>query len=106
MTIRLTKDLEKIVRDAMGSGRYKRKEDVIRDALTRLKQTLPEEKEEPEPRPVDDGPLSHDELIQRLLAAGLMVRPPDRSQDIDDDDEPPIEIEGEPLSATIIRERR
>ena len=51
-------------------------------------------------------PLSPDELNQRLLASGLVTRLPDPALDIDDDDDPPIVIQGEPLSETIIRERR
>jgi hypothetical protein len=49
-----------------------------------------------------------DQLNQRLLAAGLVTQLPDPAEDIDDDDpdDQPIEIMGEPLSETIIRERR
>jgi Arc/MetJ-type ribon-helix-helix transcriptional regulator len=39
MTINLTKDLEKIVHDAVRAGLYAREDDVIRDALLRLEQT-------------------------------------------------------------------
>jgi hypothetical protein len=52
------------------------------------------------------APLAPEELNQRLLASGLVTRLPDPATDIDDDDVPPIVIEGEPLSETIIRERR
>ena len=41
MTIHLSKDLEQIVHDAVRSGLYTGENDVIRDALTRLKQSLP-----------------------------------------------------------------
>ena len=53
-------------------------------------------------------PLTRDEFNQRLMAAGLVTRLPDPALDIDDDDpeDQPITIEGEPLSETIIRERR
>ena len=41
------------------------------------------------------------------MAAGLITRLPDPSLDIDDDpDDQPVTIKGEPLSETIIRERR
>jgi len=36
MTIRLSKDLEQIVHDALRAGLYAREDDVIRDALIRL----------------------------------------------------------------------
>ncbi len=52
-------------------------------------------------------PLSRDEFTHRLIAAGLVTRLPDPSLDIDDDpDDQPVTIKGEPLSDTIIRERR
>ena len=52
--------------------------------------------------------LTRDEFNQRLMAAGLITRLPDPSLDIDDDDpdDQPVTIKGEPLSETIIRERR
>ena len=52
--------------------------------------------------------LTRDEFNQRLMAAGLVTRLPDPSLDIDDDDpdDQPVTIKGEPLSETIIRERR
>jgi len=53
-------------------------------------------------------PLTRDELNQRLVAAGLITSLPDPALDIDDDDpeDQPVTIKGEPLSETIIRERR
>jgi hypothetical protein len=53
-------------------------------------------------------PITRDEFNQRLMAAGLILRLPDPALDLDDDDpeDQPIAIEGEPLSETIIRERR
>ncbi len=94
MTIRLSKEQERFVRDAVRSSRYAREDDVVRDAFDRLMRSTPEEK-----------PLAPDELNRRLLESGLVSRLPDPSADVDDDD-PPIAIEGEPLSETIVRERR
>jgi hypothetical protein len=53
-------------------------------------------------------PLTRDELNQHLMSAGLITRLPDPSLDIDDDDpdDQPVTIKGQPLSETIIRERR
>jgi hypothetical protein len=48
---------------------------------------------------------TEEEILQQMLADGRITRLPDRTADIDDDDEPVV-IEGEPLSETIIRERR
>ncbi len=112
MTIRLTKDLEQIVQDAVRAGLYAREDDVIRDALLRLKETMPGDaaaahQDDKEDEPSEERRLI-DALNRRLIAAGLVVQLPDPAQDIDDDDpeDQPIEIEGEPLSETIIRERR
>ncbi len=41
-----------------------------------------------------------------MLADGLLTQLPNTAQDSDDEDEPPVTIKGEPLSETIIRERR
>jgi len=62
----------------------------------------------PATRQASKKPLTRDEFNQRLMAAGLITRLPDPSLDIDDDDpdDQPVTIKGEPLSETIIRERR
>jgi hypothetical protein len=53
-------------------------------------------------------PLTEAEFKQHLLNIGLISSLPDPSLDIDDDDpdDQPVPIKGEPLSETIIRERR
>jgi hypothetical protein len=53
-------------------------------------------------------PTRVDDLNRKLFAAGRLASLPDPSLDIDDDDpnDAPIAIEGEPLSETMIRERR
>ncbi len=53
-------------------------------------------------------PLAADEFNQRLFAAGRIASLPDPDLDVDDDDpdDAPVPIKGEPLSETIIRERR
>lgn len=113
MTIHLSKDLEEFVNDAVRTGLYAGQDDLIRDALIRLKQAMPKDTAKPARKSgraraasQKQPPLSPDELNQRLLAAGLITRLPDRAQDIDDAEDPPIVIKGEPLSETILRERR
>jgi Arc/MetJ-type ribon-helix-helix transcriptional regulator len=105
--------MEQIVHNAVLAGLYASEDEVIRAALTRLEQTLPKPArtsakatKRPKADPQKQSPLSPDELNARLLASGLVIRLPDPAQDIDDDDDPPIVIKGEPLSETIIRERR
>lgn len=52
-------------------------------------------------------PISEDEVERILLAKGIISSIPDLSAYTDDDEDfEPIEVEGEPLSETIIRERR
>jgi predicted DNA-binding antitoxin AbrB/MazE fold protein len=48
--------------------------------------------------------MSEDEFLQMLLAEGFISNIPQKYTDEDDDFEP-IEIEGEPLSETIIEDR-
>jgi predicted DNA-binding antitoxin AbrB/MazE fold protein len=49
--------------------------------------------------------MTEENFLQMLLAEGLISHIPEGITD-DEDDFEPIEIEGEPLSETIIRERR
>jgi hypothetical protein len=60
------------------------------------------------PAAIKKKPLTRDELNEQLMAAGLITSLPDPALDIDDDDpdDQPVTIKGEPLSETIIRERR
>jgi hypothetical protein len=51
-------------------------------------------------------PLTEEEFDQHLLDIGLMSQLPDTAADFDDPDDEPIPIQGEPLSETVIRERR
>lgn len=46
------------------------------------------------------------EILERLLAKGLLSEIVEPMTDDEDDEFEPIEIEGEPLSEMIIRERR
>jgi hypothetical protein len=52
--------------------------------------------------------MTEAEFDQHLLKTGLVSSLPDPALDIDDDDpdDQPVTIRGEPLSETIIRERR
>jgi Arc/MetJ-type ribon-helix-helix transcriptional regulator len=108
----LREDQERFIHDAVRAGLYASEDAVVSDALERLKQTMP--KNTPKrgqnlrraTSALQNKPLSRDELNRRLLASGLVSQLPDPALDIDDDDVPPIVIKGEPLSETIIRERR
>ena len=49
---------------------------------------------------------AEEEFLKHLVEIGLMTQLPDKAADFDDPDDQLIEIKGEPLSETIIRERR
>lgn len=50
--------------------------------------------------------MTEAEFDQHLLKIGLLSRLPDTASDFDDPDDVPVDIKGEPLSETVIRERR
>jgi putative addiction module CopG family antidote len=111
MTIHLPKDLERFVHDVVRAGRYAREDDVIRDALTRLRQDTPAKAAPAKPvkRAKDATPkkkMTEAEFDQHLLKIGLMSQLPDTEADFDDPDDVPVDIKGEPLSESVIRERR
>ena len=107
MTIHLSKELERFVHDAVRSGRYAHEDQVIHDALIRLKQTMPEEtKSLDKPARPRKQPLNEADVLKHMLEIGLITQLPDTAADFDDPDDQPITIKGEPLSETVIRERR
>ncbi len=65
----------------------------------------PVRRAKPDPRRAKK-PLTEAQLQQHMLEIGLMSELPNTAADFDDPDDQPITIEGEPLSETIIRERR
>ncbi len=112
MTIQLPDDLERFVQDVVRVGRYAREDDVVRDALDRLRHDLPENTvviNQPENRPQSTDALrslAEANLQQHMLKIGLLSQLPDTEADFDDPTDELITIEGEPVSETIIRERR
>jgi hypothetical protein len=50
--------------------------------------------------------MTKDEFHRHLIEIGLMSQLPDTAADFDDPDDEPVPIKGEPLSETVIRERR
>ena len=50
--------------------------------------------------------MTKTEFHRHLIEIGLMSRLPDTAADFDDPDDEPVPIKGEPLSETVIRERR
>jgi Arc/MetJ-type ribon-helix-helix transcriptional regulator len=95
LTIQLPEDLENCLRAEVESGRFASVDDVIALALRRLLKPPPPKKL-----------LTQEELDRYMLEVGMISEIPDTGADADEPEEELIEIEGEPLSETIIRERR
>ena len=98
MTIHLPEDLESSIQAAVQSGRYASVDDVITQAV-RLLLRLPN-------GPVAK-PLTEQDLEQRLVESGFLASiPPPHDPATPDWNFNPVKIEGEPISETVIRERR
>ena len=98
MTIHLPPDIEGSIQAAVHGGHFASADDAIAEAW---RSYLQQRRQTP---PAKASRL--DELHRQMLADGLLFQLPNVSADIDDEQEEPVEIDGEPLSETIIRERR
>lgn len=96
MTIHLPEELEGSVRTLVKGGRYTSVDEAMAEAARLL---LKQSSASPQP-------MTERQLHQHMLEIGLMSQLPDIEADYDDPDDVPITITGEPLSETIIRERR
>jgi putative addiction module CopG family antidote len=99
MTMHLPEDLQRYVQTEVQSGRFASPDEAISDAL-RLHRQKKQEAQSPRKA------LTPDELNRQLLEAGLLSQIPARPDPVDYQEFSTIAIEGEPLSETIIRERR
>jgi putative addiction module CopG family antidote len=99
LTVQLPEELERYVETEVQGGRFASADQAITEALYLLRQR----EQAVQPR---RHPLSPDEVNRQLLEAGLLSRIPARPDPATYEDFSPIAVEGEPLSETIIRERR
>ena len=100
MTIQLPEDLEHFVRSQVLSGHFASEDEAIAEAVLLLRQR--EQEQGGQARP-----LSEEEFERRLVASGFLGNAPPRLAAASSQREfQPIRIEGEPLSETVIRERR
>lgn len=111
MTINLPKDVERSIEAAVQSGHFASADDAVAVAWRVFEQSGsergPSGKKPKRARTIPDKkPVTEEDFLKHLVAIGLVTQLPDPAEDIDDDDDPPIVIQGEPLSETIIRERR
>jgi hypothetical protein len=116
MTIQLPPDVENSLIAKVHSGLFPSLDAALTKAayllLEQIEHTAPAKPKQKVKRTKTVEPvqkrLTLAELHQEMLASGLITQLPNPAEDIDDDDpeDQPIAIEGEPLSETIIRERR
>jgi putative addiction module CopG family antidote len=107
MTIHLPEHLERYVHDQVQAGRYSTENEVISDALERhrqAEQTPVKTTCQPE---MTREEIADQELQRRLLEAGIIseIKPPitDMTPYLN---RRAVPIHGEPISETVIRERR
>jgi Arc/MetJ-type ribon-helix-helix transcriptional regulator len=107
MTIHLPRHLERYLHDQVQAGRYPTEDAVIRDALERHRQTESTTAQASSPPELTPEEIADQELQHRLLAAGILseIKPPPRLLP-SRERFTPVPITGEPISETIIRERR
>jgi len=108
MTIHLPEDLARFIQDAVRTGRYAREDDVIRDAVSRLRQALQEADETANSgaEPSRQGkPLTRQEFHRHLVEIGLMNQGPDTPADPVQASDELIDAEGDVVSERVIRER-
>jgi putative addiction module CopG family antidote len=98
MTIQLPEELERFVHDQVHRGRYRSEDDVIRDALEQLRRHTP--------TPTTRPRMTEAEFKQHLLQTGRVSSLPTPADPASRPVFEPIALEGEPLSETILRERR
>ena len=118
MTIHLSKEVENAIKAAVRSGRYASADEMIarlvREEARRSQQPKQPRTSRKETNRARSGaaapkkPNMVEELHRRWMASGLITQLPDPALDVNDDDpeDQPVVIKGEPLSETILRERR
>jgi putative addiction module CopG family antidote len=108
MTIHLSEDLERFIQGAIKSGRYASGDEVVRDALLRLRVAMPEADESSGESAVvgqEGKPLTKQEFQRHLVSIGLMDPLPDSAATSGDTDEELVDNQGEIISENVIRER-
>ncbi len=99
INVHLPEDLERYLQNEVQSGGFASPDEAITEALRLLRQKKREAQ-------IEGRALTADELNQHLLEAGLLSHLPARPDPASYQEFSPIVVEGEPLSETIIRERR
>lgn len=95
MTIQLPDNLERSLRTLVRGGQYASVDEAMAEAARLLLRQQPPQ-----------ASMTEAEFDQYLLDTGLVSQLPDTAADFDDPDDQPVDIEGEPLSETVLRDRR
>jgi Arc/MetJ-type ribon-helix-helix transcriptional regulator len=104
MTIHLPEELENNILAAVHSGRYASLDDAMTKAASLLVERLKQEHTQATPA---RKPLTEEQLEKQLIESGFLASvPPPISTATTPWKFEPVKIEGEPLSETVIRERR
>jgi Arc/MetJ-type ribon-helix-helix transcriptional regulator len=105
MTINVSKDVESSINAAVQSGQFASPDEMI----TKLVRDYAQRSQQPAAAPpaLTDDESADQEVQRRLFDAGLLseIRPP-RRVSTGTERFTPVPIQGEPLSETVIRERR
>jgi Arc/MetJ-type ribon-helix-helix transcriptional regulator len=103
MTVHLPEHLQRYVHEQVLAGRFPKEDDVIADALERHRRAQ-------QPTTAKEqwaGEPTNQELQQRLLEAGIISEIKPSITDLTPyQHRQAVPIQGEPLSETVIRERR
>jgi putative addiction module CopG family antidote len=98
--IHLPEDLEHYVQSQVNLGRFASPDEAISEAVRLLRQRLQEQA-------ATARPMTEEEFDRQLMKSGLLASVLPRPAGSPAPREfQPVKIEGEPLSETIIRERR
>ena len=84
ISVHLGEDLERFIRDAVRSGRYANEDDVMSDALVRLRNTMNKGIDTSDKETDSSGPgkkLTKQEFHRHLVKIGLLDRPPETDAD-------------------------
>jgi Arc/MetJ-type ribon-helix-helix transcriptional regulator len=100
MTVRLPEELEKFIRKEVESGQFASEDEAVADAVRAWVQHRLA-------NPDKARALTEEELEQRLTQSGLLGSvPPPPTGPVSRAAFQPIPIKGQPLSETVIHERR
>jgi putative addiction module CopG family antidote len=106
-SVQLTENLECFIRDAVNTGRYANQDDVVSDALIRLRREIDAGADRLDRNAQPRAPgkkLTKQEFHRHLVKIGLLDQPPESSSSAVNPDEL-IDDEGEIVDEVVIRER-